>query len=389
MRYMRAMFSFLLALLFIEASAQDLTGIWRGHFKSTNYSRLLDSLGLEDRYKFETQITQNNKQFEGVTYSYRTTVFYGKASCIGTVSSKTKKVILGENKLLEVKSADGGACLMTCFLQYTKVGNEEFLEGTYTSISVRDSTQCGGGTVYLRKVPNSDFYKEPFLVEAEKSKAAPPTARVPAPENKAPQQQSGDKKSPPVSKSTPPKTNPQKQTAKPAAPPNVKKPVTAKSKNTTSNSQKKPVPPAVAKKNEIKTITTDTVKHEIPKVSAPVPIPRVLATRKNELVKTISSSANEISIKIYDNGTIDNDTVSVYLDNKLVLSRQRLTEQPLTLKINLDDDQPYHELVMVAENLGEIPPNTSLMVVDAGDEQHEVRITSTEQKNAVVRFTKK
>jgi hypothetical protein len=41
---------------------------------------------------------------------------------------------------------------------------------------------------------------------------------------------------------------------------------------------------------------------------------------------------------------------------------------------------------MVAENLGEIPPNTSLMIVDTGKMQQEVRITSTEQKNAVVIF---
>jgi len=41
---------------------------------------------------------------------------------------------------------------------------------------------------------------------------------------------------------------------------------------------------------------------------------------------------------------------------------------------------------MVAENLGEIPPNTSLMVVKAGKQQYEVRITSTEQKNAVIVF---
>jgi len=41
---------------------------------------------------------------------------------------------------------------------------------------------------------------------------------------------------------------------------------------------------------------------------------------------------------------------------------------------------------MVAENLGEIPPNTSLMVVKAGGKQYEVRITSTEQKNAVIVF---
>ena len=67
-----------------------------------------------------------------------------------------------------------------------------------------------------------------------------------------------------------------------------------------------------------------------------------------------------------------------------MISKQRLTEKAITLNINLDENIPFHELVMVAENLGEIPPNTSLMIVNAGDQQYEVRITSTEQKNAVV-----
>ena len=52
----------------------------------------------------------------------------------------------------------------------------------------------------------------------------------------------------------------------------------------------------------------------------------------------------------------------------------------------MDEANPDHELIMVAENLGEIPPNTSLMIVTAGDKRYEVRITSTEQKNAMVRF---
>ena len=63
----------------------------------------MDSLGIDDRYKFETQIEQDEKSFSGVTYSYKTTVFYGKASCYGAINPKTKKVLLEENKLLEVK----------------------------------------------------------------------------------------------------------------------------------------------------------------------------------------------------------------------------------------------------------------------------------------------
>src|SRR5262249_4965893 len=60
---------------------------------------------------------------------------------------------------------------MTCFLQYSKIGDEEYLEGTYTSMNVEDSSNCGRGTVFLRKVTTSDFYKEPFLIKREKEKA--------------------------------------------------------------------------------------------------------------------------------------------------------------------------------------------------------------------------
>lgn len=46
--------------------------------------------------------------------------------------------------------------------------------------------------------------------------------------------------------------------------------------------------------------------------------------------------------------------------------------------------QPPHELVMVANNLGSIPPNTSLMIITANDKRYEVFISSSEQKNARV-----
>ncbi|MCS3799394.1 hypothetical protein [Niastella sp. OAS944] len=142
-------------------------------------------------------------------------------------------------------------------------------------------------------------------------------------------------------------------------------------------------------KTNIETVKPETAKAE--QVTWPqqavIAAPFVLANRVNELASTIATSENEIEINIYDNGTIDNDTISVYLDKMLVLSKQRLTAKALTLKINLNETANYHELVMVAENLGEIPPNTSLMVVKAGKKQYEVRITSTEQKNAVVVFT--
>lgn len=164
--------------------------------------------------------------------------------------------------------------------------------------------------------------------------------------------------------------------------------VKRKAKKPTRQTDSKTIMGAAKEKPNVEQVKPETAKTEHIKwpqqaiISAPI----VLANRVNELASTIVTSATEIEINIYDNGTIDNDTISVYLDKKLVLSKQRLTAKALTLKLNLDETASYHELVMVAENLGEIPPNTSLMVVKAGKQQYEVRITSTEQKNAVVVF---
>jgi hypothetical protein len=115
-------------------------------------------------------------------------------------------------------------------------------------------------------------------------------------------------------------------------------------------------------------------------------MPLVLKNRENEVVQSIIVNTNDITISIYDNGTIDHDTVSVYLDKKLIVSKQMLTTNAIVVKLKMDESTDYHELVMVADNLGDIPPNTSLMVVKAGDKRYEVRIASTEQKNAVVIF---
>jgi hypothetical protein len=47
-----------------------------------------------------------------------------------------------------------------------------------------------------------------------------------------------------------------------------------------------------------------------------------------------------------------------------------------------------NEMVMVAENLGSIPPNTSLMVAIVGENRYEARLQSSEGSSALVRFVK-
>jgi hypothetical protein len=116
------------------------------------------------------------------------------------------------------------------------------------------------------------------------------------------------------------------------------------------------------------------------------PPPPLLATRTNSLVKQIETEAGEINISLYDNGEIDGDTVSIYHNNVLLIAHARLSQKPVSMRIAVDAAHPRHELVMVAENMGSIPPNTSMMIITAGNRRYEVFISSTEQRNAKVIF---
>jgi len=344
-----------LATLFLHVSlyGQDLTGIWKGYFISDDGSY----------YKLEFQVAQNKSNaMTGVSYSYLDVRFYGKATMTGRFLKSSSKFLIQEIKTVEVKSTLGGlTCIMNYNFKYSRSGKEEFLDGTYLGMYEKKYTReepgewgnCGGGRVHLRKVTTSDFYIEPFLRNKINNNNKPVIVNQP-----------------PIKKDT------AKAVTKP---PVTKNPPVSK-----------PVDKPVTKVTNPVTKTTDSAKTKIPTVTKPNPVvtptPAVIKNRSNELVKTLTVNDPNVIVKLYDNGEIDGDTISVYLDKKLVLAAKRLTASPLVIKFTMEEDEEEHELTMVAENLGTIPPNTSLMIVEAGEQRFDVRITSTEQKNAVVKF---
>lgn len=113
-----------------------------------------------------------------------------------------------------------------------------------------------------------------------------------------------------------------------------------------------------------------------------------LQPREKQVVRTVTVDNADIKIELYDNAEIDHDTITVLINGKLLLYRQMLTDRPLTIHFNALPGTPY-ELVMYADNLGDIPPNTALMMVTAGSQKFEVFLSSTEEKSAAVRFVYK
>lgn len=108
--------------------------------------------------------------------------------------------------------------------------------------------------------------------------------------------------------------------------------------------------------------------------------------RKNVVLKNITLKAADIKIELYDNGDVDGDEVTVYFNGNVVSSKQKLTEKPIKIDLKAIKNSS-NELVMYADNLGNIPPNTALMKVYCDGQVYEVRIESDEKKNGVIRFT--
>lgn len=373
---------FFLLFPLLHASAQDLTGIWRGTFYSSPYEVLYGSSN-----KYEVQIDNSGRALKGVTYSYQNTTFYGKATLIGMWTPGTKNLIFKEEKLLEYKMASGNennVSMFTCYLEYRKEGDKEILEGNFTSQGYKDKKEGDNGKIYLERVITSNFKKEDFIVKKEKADSIKKAAAQKPLKNTIAKQNVLPK---PKTTTKPATKPPVKQPAKPSVA-TTTKPTTKP--NTTSKTQtSKPTNPLASATPPVtqKPVTPEIVKSEPPKkIEAPTELPQVLKERKNDLVRTITTSANEITINLYDNGEIDGDTISVYLNGRQIAANKGLSTKPITLKIKMDEANADQEVTMVAENLGSIPPNTALMIVNAGTQRYDLRISSSNQNNAVVRF---
>lgn len=111
--------------------------------------------------------------------------------------------------------------------------------------------------------------------------------------------------------------------------------------------------------------------------------------RENVVAQEIVAESDSLQIDFYDNGEVDGDSISIFFNDKLLASSQKLSARAIHLSVGLDSTKEYNDLSMFADNLGSIPPNTALMLVYDGKKRYEVRLSSSLQKNGTVRIRRK
>jgi hypothetical protein len=112
--------------------------------------------------------------------------------------------------------------------------------------------------------------------------------------------------------------------------------------------------------------------------------------RRIEIIETVFVSLDSVTISLYDNGIVDGDTVSIYVNGKMHLEKKELGTAAIRSTIYFPSTLVDSlELIMYAENLGTIPPNTGLLIIQDGNTRHEIRFSGDLQKNAAIILRRK
>jgi len=327
MKYLLLLFILTMPVCFIGNSyAQNITGSWAGIFNGEY---------------MQVNVEQRNNELCGYTYDYELadSSSFCMAKFAGRYDNSKKIYFIAGNSFIK---NSGGHVLMRIILWNNINDGKNKLRGkVYVQNTMMSIFGMGGDDIYLSKVSGRPNKLPRNIIDCF------------------------------------PETVKQKKPVTVKVTPVTKKPVTKKP------SLPKPITDSIRKKDSsLKNIISNPQK-----IKSAMSQPEIkMAARKQSQQSRISIDVNEIKLKVYDNGTVDNDTVSIFYNGRLLLSHQRLSEKAIELNIQLDEGITQHEITLFAESLGSIPPNTALVVVTAGNKRYELRSKASMEENAVLVF---
>ncbi len=333
-----------------NVSAQKIKGQWKGIFIDKSTSRP-NWGGDECEYVLELELVGTT--ISGYSYTYFTEGgkrFYTICKVKGYFNPKLKYAEIKETERTKTNvPTEIGNCLQIHKLNYSAGKDGETLKGNWVP-QPKQKGDCGFGVTELtRRTLQNNF----------------------------PGFNTG------VAKNIPPTKNkiiPHKTITK------------VPTHSIAKNNKKLPVKPGkVLKPVDVAVLKPESeiIKPTVSEVVVSTPPPAEYRKRNFNILKTFEVNNDIIKVDLYDNGEIDGDSISLVYNGRLILNNKKLSDKPITVKLNVDTESDINELMMFAENLGTIPPNTALMIVTDGNNRYEVRITSDLEKSGVIRFVHK
>ncbi len=340
----RPVFLITALLSFLAGGSQMITGVWKGRI---------------DRQKVEVKIIQNGDSLMGTSYYYESDNHYRRYSIKGYFDPNTNSAVWWDDQLIDEKSgrfnlSSPGKNALLSRADYNCPGSGRMmLDG---KAALKEDDIKPRGEVHLNKTVISTFADEWDYVIDNYTRGAndPDIIDSVALISERP--------------ADPSKSPPEGET------------------NDVPN-EKRQIDPPIQKIERPKEEPIPGGK--VIESTKPPTIEEKFSSRKKVFTKEIPVSGDSIELRFYDNAEIDGDSISLFLNDQLIFQHIRLLGSAYIIKLAVSDLKETNELIMVAENLGAIPPNTSYMVAIVEDKHYDARLESTEGSSAMIKFVKK
>ncbi|HEX6849104.1 MAG TPA: hypothetical protein VF144_19100, partial [Chitinophagaceae bacterium] len=144
------------------------------------------------------------------------------------------------------------------------------------------------------------------------------------------------------------------------------------------------------KKTDIKRSNSEAIKKEKKIAAEATAKPKLPTERRTEKISEIFFDGDSLLLSFFDNGTVDGDTVSMMLNGKPLAEKIKLSTNAFRITIPTRIHQNDSLLLVLhAESLGLIPPNTGLLIILDGATRHEIRFEGDLQRSSAIVLRKK
>jgi hypothetical protein len=104
--------------------------------------------------------------------------------------------------------------------------------------------------------------------------------------------------------------------------------------------------------------------------------------REVDVERVLEVKSKTVRIRVWDNGTVDGDVLSLFLNGEQIVKNYRVTREKYETIVKLD--KPTNFIILHALNVGSISPNTVAVSVDDGYEEQVVIISSNLDKSGAI-----
>lgn len=339
---MKTIFCLTLLFAFASAQAQMITGVWHGKVAGQ---------------KAEVKIIKSGDSLAGTSYYYTNTGNFRRYNIKGYFDEKSNQAVWWDDRLIEealggLLSAPGKVPLLSRADFNCPGGGTMLLDGS----SNEKHEEIKEGSVHLQKTEGSPVFadewdwviqnftvggNDPYAIDSIGQLAFQPKAET--------------------------------EPAEPVALPRRRGMVS--------------IPP-LRKRKEVEPKPATATTPEPVAVTPQKTVEEKFTSRKKKVFTTVPLTGDSVTLSFYDNAIVDGDSISLFLDGRLLFTHVKLSDKPYTVKLAVAGLSDASELTMVAENLGDIQPNTSYMVAMVGEARYTANLASTEESSAVIRLVK-